>query len=110
MKTVDFEQIVQAGVADNEADDCKGLYWRGSVSQYISSHNSIEKRESLRLLKRKSCAGCSYCGWVIDAFKEDFPAIPDIKHGQLYTFFPHVYRDFESFHDELDYIEIVEAK
>lgn len=101
--------LVQAVAFDETIEVCKGLYWRGSVSHYVSSHNSIEKRESLRLLKRMSCPGCQYCWWILESNKESLPAIPDIKHGQLYTFFAHTSKDWESGHTELDYIEIVEA-
>ncbi len=36
-----------------EPETCKGLFWRGSISCYISSYKSIETKKSLRLLKRK---------------------------------------------------------
>lgn len=39
---------------------CKGIYFRYSKSEYWSTHLSIEKRESYRILKRISCKGeCS---------------------------------------------------
>ena len=104
-----FGSIVLAVETDNKIEECKGLYWRGSISQFISSHNSIERRESLRLLKRKSCPGCQYCWWILDWFKEDFPAVPDLKQHQLYTYVVHQSRDWESGHIEVDYIELVEV-
>ena len=91
-----------------EPEVCGGLIWRGKASNYISSYNSIESKESLRLLKRKSCPGCSRCDWVLDAMKEDFPEMPIIIDGRLYTYFIHTFKDWET--TELDHIEIVEVK
>ena len=46
---------------------CKGLIFRGYNSQFFDYKNKrIEKKEGLKLLKRKSCKGCSYCGFYFD--------------------------------------------
>ena len=76
---------------ENPPEKCKGLFWRGSESMYISSHKSIEQRRSLRFLKRLSCSGCIHCDWlwglIHEEMKEDyFESLDMIKHGSLYTF------------------------
>lgn len=70
---------------------CKGLFFRASISCFLSSHNSIESKKSLRLLKRKSCNGCPQCSWVLE---EEFPEyivnvdfakdMDNIEHGKIY--------------------------
>ena len=69
-------------------NQCKGLFWRGRVSSYLSDHQSIEVRKSLKLLKRKSCSGCSQCGYIWEYLQEDLSYvtvdyIPNIKNGKL---------------------------
>jgi hypothetical protein len=48
---------------ESDEPDCKGIFFRYSRSAYVSSHNSIEFRESYRLLKKRSCPGCDTCGF-----------------------------------------------
>lgn len=36
---------------------CKGLFWRGSESMYLSAHKSVEQRRSLRFLKKNRALG-----------------------------------------------------
>ena len=101
-------------VIDEATTECKGLFWRGSVSSYLSSHNSIEVRKSLRFLKKMSCRGCSKCEWLYEHFSEDicsnFPNkdyLGDIKHGALYTYQISTSRVL---YDEIDNIDFVEVK
>lgn len=51
-------------------DQCKGLVYRAKRSQYIYD-GAIGERVYLKLLKRKSCPGCSKCDWMQEAFEED---------------------------------------
>ena len=34
---------------------CKGTYWRYTVTSYVDKNGNLGRKESLRLLKRKSC-------------------------------------------------------
>ena len=96
-----------------EEKTCKGLYWRGKVSLFFSSHNSIENRKSLRFLKRMSCNGCGSCDWLWDIIREDADCQDDIinhvEDGKLYTFKVHTSRDWESGHYEVDETEFAEV-
>lgn len=84
-----------------EKPKCLGLIFRSHVSCYISSHRSIEVKKSLRLLKRKSCKGCSQCEWIWEALPEEIyngeieDFIPNIKNGKIYklkfNYFPGTY-------------------
>ncbi len=51
-------------------NNCKGLIFRGysQVFKYKSGH--FEHKQGLRLLKRDSCKGCSYCGGLLDYANE----------------------------------------
>jgi len=100
-----------------EVEVCKGLFWRASVSSFLSSYNSIEVRKSLRLLKRKSCPGCKKCDWLWEYFSEDIPIMADgrdylgkLKDGATYTFQVHTSRGFEDLYDEIDSIDFIEVK
>ena len=100
-----------------EADkttECKGLFWRGSVSTYLSSHKSIEERKSLRLLKSKSCSGCPQCDWLWEFLSEDLMEgikyTDNIENGKLYTHKIHTSKDYYELHSEVDSIEFKEVK
>jgi hypothetical protein len=101
---------------EDEPDECKGLIFRCSKSRCITSYNGILEKTELRLLKRKSCPGCSKCGWIIDYLREDIDMyeleddyIDNCEHGKLYT--PHIVssRDWETGIEEIDYIEFMEV-
>ena len=49
---------------------CRGLFWKCYISTYISNCN-IEKKTSLRLLKKKSCPGCEKCSWIFEFLNEE---------------------------------------
>ena len=102
-------------VKTNNKNKCKGLYWRAQVSSFLSTHNSIETRKSLRLLKRKSCSGCEHCGWFWDYIKEDIcieicDYIGDVEDGKVYTFKVHSSQGYYDLHPEIDEIEFVKVK
>jgi len=93
---------------------CKGLFWRGNVNSYVSSHNSIESHKSLRLLKKRSCKGCADCEWVLEFLKEDisneqYDPLEQIQHGKIYTFGVITSTEWESGHTEVDAIEFKEV-
>jgi hypothetical protein len=94
--------------------ECKGLFWRGKLNQFLSSHKSIEHRISLRFLKRLSCPGCQYCDWYWEMIQEDVTEtthlMDHIVEGGLYTYSVHISKDYESGHHEVDYSEFTRVK
>jgi hypothetical protein len=103
---------------EKEESKCKGIVYRGVVSSYISSHNSVEVRKSLRILKRESCPGCSKCGWMNDFINEDIwggdfhsvDYLPNIENGKKYRLQISTYHDHETGYSEVDGSEFVEVK
>lgn len=96
-------------------EGCKGLYWRGSVSRYLSSHNSIEERISLRFLKRLSCTGCPQCAWLWDELREHIPFQYDYKkepveHGALYTYHVETSHGYYDSYPEIEDMYFVKVK
>ena len=93
---------------------CKGLYFRGTTNQYVSSHMSVEFRRSLRLLKRMSCKGCSQCAWIFDDLPEFHnynDLTKDIENGKLYKLKVAVYPGTYEYPDETDIeMEFIEVK
>jgi len=75
-------------VAIEEPENCKGLYFRGYTNKYWDG-SKLSFKSELRFLKRKSCSGCSKCGWFHDTMSEQLYAdgvyAPKIKHGSLYS-------------------------
>ena len=94
---------------------CKGLFWRAEVSSYADNNYKIGVRKILKLLKRKSCKGCIYCGWVSEFLHEDVFDNPtedyleNIKHGKLYTYALITSKGFDQ-HTELEGIDFIEVK
>lgn len=69
--------------------ECKGLFFRGQRSSYLSQHGSFEERTSLRLLKSHSCPGCDNCGDIMDIISESGMVSEDfdfsnIQNGKKY--------------------------
>lgn len=96
-----------------ETAQCKGLFWRGSISSFISSYKSIEVRKSLRLLKKLSCPGCENCDWIWEELGNEYISFEDsleIKHGKLYTFKIHSSQGYYDSYPEIDGIEFIEIK
>ena len=93
---------------------CKGLFWRATVNSYVSSHNSIEVRKSLRLLKRMSCTGCVQCDWIWECFREDIGEFPDyigdVENGEIYTYSVNTSQGYYDLYPEIDNIEFVKVK
>ena len=88
---------------------CKGIFFRGSISKCMTSYNGFVERKELRFLKRKSCKGCEQCGWLWDFMNEDIlmldkddSYIGDIQHGKLYTYNVITSSDWESGLIEID--------
>jgi len=69
--------------------ECKGLFFRGARSTYLSQHGSFEERTSLRKLKSHSCPGCEICEDVMDIIREsgiinDCFNFSNIQYGKKY--------------------------
>ena len=71
---------------------CKGLVFRGFHSMFVAGDMTIQRKEGIRLLKRKSCQGCPECEfnyWMMDNIREEVSMgsliMPEIHHGELYT-------------------------
>lgn len=99
--------------------DCKGIYFRAEVSNFISGNNTdINTKLKLRFLKRKSCLGCEKCGWFWDYIEDDIfmnnpaPYLPDLEHGEIYIPVPVLEpMDWEMSHiKEIAYIEFQKVK
>lgn len=117
----EFDNIIvemkEAIDMENGIEPCKGVYWRATVSSYISSHKSIETRKSLRLLKKMSCTGCPKCDWIWEFMNEDvycqsdgFDYCGELRNRRIYTYQVNTSRDFESGYDEIDSFEFVLVK
>ena len=89
-------------VAKSNSPECKGLTFRGYSSVYTSSKSrGVEKREGIKLLKKKSCPGCEKCSWLLDDIPESIACktliLPEIEHGALYSLrVTNESRDYES--------------
>lgn len=106
---VEFERTL--GQLEPKENKCRGLVFRGHSSQYVYK-GVIGYRQSINLLKRKSCIGCSKCGWMFDEAHEfarnKSIIFPGIDEGRLYTVkVTNISRDWESgYVDDYD-LEIV---
>lgn len=75
-------------------NDCKGVYCRFTVNAYLSQHNSIEIKKSLRKLKKLSCKGCEACCWYEEELREwvinepNFDYLSNLKHWKIYRVIP----------------------
>lgn len=73
-----------------DALECKGFVFRCSVSSFLSKHNSIETRKSMRLLKTLSCKGCEQCSGLWEYLAEDIQNLADedfignLSSGSMY--------------------------
>ena len=100
---------------NKEERECKGIFWRASISSYISSFDSLEIKKSLRLLKKKSCRGCPQCefAWEFlnEAIFEDLilDYLPNIEHGAIYTYQINKYQNYFELYPEYE-IEIVKVE
>lgn len=73
------------------APPCNGFVGRYIDNCYAGSGALITHRRQVKLLKRKTCNGCEYCGgtdWVYDMLREDPDNVefaPDLAHDDLVT-------------------------
>lgn len=89
---IDFELA-----EESNKETCKGLFFRGVVNKHWFGDKYRITKE-LRLLKRKSCRSCEYCGYLTDELNQDVIVIePEVEHGALYELkVTNVSRDWES--------------
>lgn len=84
---MDFSEL-NYSYQEPEKEPCKGLFYRGFSSMFFDG-KKIERREGIRLLKGRSCSGCSECVWMQDNLSEEISCgniiMPDIDHGALYS-------------------------
>ncbi len=100
----------------DEEERCKGLFFRGTTNNYLSSHKSIEVRKSLRLLKTKSCKGCGHCEWIWEYIEEEISDgsfndyLQDIDCDKIYTiktvWHPGTYEYPQEGEMEISFIEV----
>lgn len=86
-ETITFKLLEETN--HDGAIDCAGVFFRYSKSVFLSSHKSIEIRESFRILKKKSCPGCDKCQQLWEDFSmvdvEDAIVFPKkSKDGAMY--------------------------
>lgn len=73
---------------NSDITSCKGVFFRANVSKYWDSDKGvIGERRTVRILKRKSCPGCSACAWIYDHLQEDVENvhIEDVENGKVYS-------------------------
>ena len=80
-------------IVDDDPEVCKGLVFRCERTAWFGIDQDINFRRRFRLLKRKSCPGCSKCDWMWDDLSERFSDFgsqqdgidyDDCEHGKLY--------------------------
>jgi len=99
-----------------QENQCKGDIFKANVS-LCKTERGVLFSVRLNKMKRLSCPGCKYCGWLDDDLNEldpeRFPllGIENVEHGKLYTITTtNVSRDFETgWIDSWD-LEVVEVK
>lgn len=58
-----------------EAAKCKGLVFRYSENTFLSVEKGIYQTQArFKVLKRKSCNGCEFCGYLLETLSEDLAA------------------------------------
>lgn len=102
---------------DESIEHCKGVFFRGYRSQYFQN-DKFELKQGVKLLKRKSCPGCSQCAFILDNLQElsytegaiIFPKY-GIENGKLYSVcVVNESRDWESGVVDSWDLEIMEVK
>jgi len=102
----------------NEKPPCKGRIYRGLISAYVGSRGEYVYQEKMLFLKRKSCKGCSDCGFLEEFLHEfacdidgNLPIIKNIKDQALYELkVVNISRDPETgYADDWD-LEFIEVK
>jgi hypothetical protein len=69
--------------------NCKGLIYRAHVNGFINKYGNYVYKETMILLKRKSCPGCLQCDWLKEELQEGLlnevlPICDNIIDNQLY--------------------------
>jgi hypothetical protein len=87
--------------------ECKGLFFRCNINRYFLNGKYVEK-VSFSLLKRKSCAGCEKCNWMLEELSEfadyDGVKITNAKDKALYKLVVNAHKDWEAeFSDDYDF-------
>jgi len=88
--------------------ECKGSFFRCNINRYWSNNKYVEQI-SFNLLKRKSCAGCEKCNWMLEELSEfanyDGVNIPNAVDKALYKLVViNGYEDWETgFVDDYDF-------
>jgi len=56
---------------NSDVKECGGLIFRGYSSTYYDPINKkIERKEGIKLLRKKSCQGCEKCGFFFDTMPD----------------------------------------
>ena len=82
--------------------DCKGLFFRYTESSYLSKRNTLEYKQSFRLLKKKSCDGCDQCrGFWEDLGMSSIEEVVELPEGLIDNYvyrvqFEEMGRDWET--------------
>jgi hypothetical protein len=84
-------------IEEPQPEPCKGQIYRCERTSYVGSGGDVNFKIRFRPLKRMSCPGCEFCGWVDDDLHErlnefyykfdpgSHPIIHDnCEHGKLY--------------------------
>lgn len=76
--------------SEEKKKECKGLFYSGRATIYTTTQG-VERRDTLRLLKRKSCTGCNKCMFLLEYLNEEvaeqsinFVFPEKIKHDGIY--------------------------
>jgi len=68
--------MINMELASNDTrPDCKGRFFRVQENNFLASDGSWVVNRRYKPLKRRSCPGCQYCGWMQDDIKEGIPVI-----------------------------------
>lgn len=71
---------------------CKGLFFKGHINAFFVARDNltkIERRESLVLMKRRSCPGCAKCNSFLhqmqDTIYNKTLVLPEIEEDRIYS-------------------------
>ena len=80
MSNLNFKQVTC-----DDPSACKGKVYRVQDNNFLGSNGSYNAHRTYKLLKRKSCKGCNYCGWINDAINDGTTVIDGGNTGDLVT-------------------------
>jgi len=100
---------------EKKEESCKGLIYRGYTNTFINSKGTMIRKESLRLMKMKSCRGCAICGPIRDDIREYLDAgsliFPEIEQGEFYSIqYSDISTDWESGIEEAESMTFFKIK